>query len=379
MNQSGVYDVAVIGGGLAGLCLAIQCVDDGRSVVLFEKEEYPFHKVCGEYISLESYDFLKRLGVQLDEMQLPQIKTLQLSDAAGNAYKFPLPLGGFGISRYSLDNELYKIAVSKGVLVHTSTKVNEVKFADNTFSIYTNKINVQAKIAAGCFGKRSNLDVKWNRPFVQQKSNALNNYIGIKYHIRYAHDASQISLHNFRNGYCGISKIEDDKSCLCYLTTAQNLRNCNNSIDDLQQQVLYKNHLLKNIFESATFLYQQPLAISQISFNKKSQVEDHVLLLGDAAGMISPLCGNGMSMAIHASKIAFSNMHQCLTNKISREIMEEQFTLAWKKEFSKRLLMGRVVQRFFGGNRSTSLFIKTMHALPWLSKQVIQSTHGKPF
>ena len=29
----------------------------------------------------------------------------------------------------------------------------------------------------GCFGKRSNLDVKWQRDFIKQKPGKLNNYI----------------------------------------------------------------------------------------------------------------------------------------------------------------------------------------------------------
>ena len=379
MSQSKVYDVAIIGGGLAGLCLAIQCADDGRSVILFEKEEYPFHKVCGEYISLESYGFLKRLGVQLEQLNLPFIKTLQLSDVAGGLYKFPLPLGGFGISRYKLDDDLYRIAISKGVNIQTSTKVSDVQFANDTFSLQANNTYAQARVVAGCFGKRSNLDVKWNRPFIQQKRSALSNYVGIKYHIRYDHDPSLISLHNFYNGYCGISKVEEGKGCLCYLTTAQNLRDNNNSIDELQRNVLYKNKYLKQVFEKATFLYHQPLAISQISFRKKSQVQHHVLLLGDAAGMISPLCGNGMSMAMHASKMAFTSLQKFLNRESSRDQMEDQFTREWKKEFSSRLWVGRSVQRFFGGNYSTSLFLKTMDTLPWLAKQVIKSTHGNPF
>jgi flavin-dependent dehydrogenase len=310
MNTKEHYDIAVIGGGLAGLCLAIQCAGDGYSVILFEKEEYPFHKVCGEYISLESRGFLHRLGLQLDSLNLPLIKTLQLSDAAGNLFKFQLPLGGFGVSRYFLDNALYQIALEKGVDVRTRTKVNEVVFEKDLFTVKTSQAIVVSKIAAGCFGKRSNLDIKWNRPFVQKKNNSLNNYIGIKYHIKYSHHSDEISLHNFYNGYCGISKIEDDKSCLCYLTTAANLRASNNSVEEMQKKVLYKNPRLREIFEEAVFIYDQPLAISQISFNRKSQVEDHVLMLGDAAGMISPLCGNGMSMAMHASKIAFNNIRR---------------------------------------------------------------------
>ena len=379
MSENIVYDVAIIGGGLAGLCLAIQCANQNYKVILFEKEQYPFHKVCGEYISLESWNFLQSLGVDLQNLHLPTIKTLQLSTAAGNVYSFDLPLGGFGVSRFFLDNCLYTIAVSKGVEVITDTKVNSVDFSDNEFTVSTSDKTVLAKVAAGCYGKRSNLDVKWERPFTTQKPNALNNYIGIKYHIRFPHDPAHIFLHNFYNGYCGLSKIEDDKSCLCYLTTAENLRSCSNSIKELQKKVLSKNPRLKEIFSAGEFLYDQPLAISQVSFNKKSRVENHVFMLGDAAGMISPLCGNGMSMAMHSSKLAFHCIRDFSSEKISREIMENEYTQLWQKEFKSRLWIGRNVQRFFGGNFSTALFIRTMHSFPAIAQKVIRSTHGNSF
>ncbi len=64
------FECAIVGGGLAGLCLAIQLADRGISVVLFEKNRFPFHKVCGEYISMESWPFLESLGLPLAEMEI---------------------------------------------------------------------------------------------------------------------------------------------------------------------------------------------------------------------------------------------------------------------------------------------------------------------
>ena len=75
-NQSFKYDCAIIGGGLAGLTLSIQLAQKGHQVILFEKNKYPFHKVCGEYISLESWDFLNSLGLPLAELSLPIINTI---------------------------------------------------------------------------------------------------------------------------------------------------------------------------------------------------------------------------------------------------------------------------------------------------------------
>src|SRR6476620_9417636 len=99
-------DVAVIGGGLAGLSLSILLAKKGYSVILFEKEKYPFQKVCGEYISMESHGFLTSLGLNLEQMQLPVIKKLIISSTGGSYLKQDMPTGGFGISRYTLDNAL---------------------------------------------------------------------------------------------------------------------------------------------------------------------------------------------------------------------------------------------------------------------------------
>ncbi|MGI8951255.1 MAG: NAD(P)/FAD-dependent oxidoreductase [Chitinophagaceae bacterium] len=379
MKEIKPYDIAITGGGLAGLSLAILSADAGYNVVLFEKENYPFHKVCGEYISFESWNFLEQLGLPLLELNLPSIKQLNISDIKGNIYNFNLPLGGFGISRYTLDNTLYKIALQKNVTVLTQSKVTDIKFIENKFIVSTSSGNFNAIIAAGSFGKRSNLDIKWNRSFIQKNPNKLNNFIGIKYHVQYPMENNTISLHNFKNGYCGISKIEENKCCLCYLTTADNLKNNNNSVQQMEQNILFKNPHLKKIFTEAISLYDQPLAISQISFSKKSQVENHVLMIGDAAGMITPLCGNGMSMAMHGSKISFENIDDFLQGNITREQMEENYTNQWQQAFERRLQIGRNVQRFFGGNISTTVFFKIMNSFPWLAKKVIASTHGDFF
>lgn len=379
MNSQPSCDIAIIGGGLAGLTFAIQAADAGYRVILFEKETYPFHKVCGEYISMESHDFLERCGVPLDDWSLPGISKLQVSDTKGQLYNFKLPLGGFGVSRYQLDHALYQLALQKGVTVFTGCKVNDVLYSGNEFIIQTNQSEHTARIAAGSFGKRSNLDVKWNRAFASAKPGKINNFIGVKYHIQYPHPADTISLHNFSNGYCGISRVENDTCCLCYLTTAENLRRAGNSIAEMEKQVLAKNSQLKTIFEGATYLYDQPLAISQVSFQQKTQVENHVLMLGDAAGMITPLCGNGMSMAMHAGKIAFENARLYLSGQTNRAGMEKQYEMQWQQQFGTRMRVGRAVQYFFGGSWSTSVFLRTMQAFPKFSGMVIGQTHGKPF
>lgn len=373
------YDIAIIGGGLAGLSLSLLMRKKGYTVILFEKEAYPFHKVCGEYISLESWDFLSSLGIPLTKMGLPLIKKLQVSSPDGTLLQTELDLGGFGISRYKLDHALKQLAEAAGVWIFENCKVEQATWTGDHFNIQTSIGNFIAAVCCGSYGKRSNLDVKWKRPFTQKNAGRLTNYIGIKYHIHTIHPQDTIALHNFDHGYCGISKIEDERYCLCYLTTADNLKRSGNSIAAMEKDILSQNPHLAKIFKESKPLYDAPLSISQVSFNKKSQVEDHIILLGDAAGMITPLCGNGMSMALRSANIASGCIHAFMQHDIGREAMEKKYARSWQKTFGKRLWFGRMIQSFFGKKRASDRFISLLKKFPSLTNWLIRQTHGKPF
>lgn len=370
------YDVILIGGGLAGLASAILLGREGYRVLLFEKEVYPFHKVCGEYISLEIVEFLHALGVPLKDWNLPVIDTLELSSPNGNKLSQKLPLGGIGVSRFRLDFALMELAKCNNVEVCDGTKVDQVQFINDVFIVSAGEISVTAKVCCGAFGKRSNLDLKWKRDFIQQKPGVLNNFIGIKYHAKLNHSRNLIALHNFAGGYCGISPVENNSSCICYLTNAANLRRHGNSIEQMEKNVLSVNPHLKRIFNEAEIIYEKPLVISQISFEKKEQVYDHILLLGDAAGLITPLCGNGMSMALKASSIAMESITAFLKGTINRSAMEENYAHTWKSAFARRLLAGRMIQGMFARQWLTNSMVCLLRPFPVLTQTIIRQTHG---
>lgn len=374
-----MYDAAIIGGGLAGLALAIQLAKENYHVILMEKEAYPFHRVCGEYISFECWNFLESIGYPLSDMDLPVIKQLLVSAPNGNTLTHALPLGGFGISRYKIDAELAQIARDCGATIKENEKVSDVVFDGHFFTVQAASAKVKAKCVVASFGKRSNLDVKWKRPFALKRPGKLNNFIGVKYHVKLDTPAELIVLHNFADGYCGMSQVENNTQCLCYLTTAGNLKRSGNSIRAMEQNILYKNPLLKQLFSNAVFVREEPVTIAQVAFTQKKQVADHVLMVGDAAGLITPLCGNGMSMALHASKIAAVTITNFLQGKISRQQMEADYCLQWHNLFAKRLRTGRFIQRMFGRPWLTNVFIAILKRFPKIVAYLIRQTHGEPF
>jgi flavin-dependent dehydrogenase len=379
MSAHITYDAAIIGGGLAGLTLAIQLQQQGLQTILFEKENYPFHKVCGEYISMESWPFLERLGIPLQTMQLPRINELLVSAPSGNYLTQPLHQGGFGISRFTLDNLLYKKALSIGVSVKCNTRVTDVCEKEHIHELKTTQEVYDAKLVFGTWGKRANLDVKLNRSFIQPTQRKLNDFIGVKYHIEIDEPENRIALHNFENGYCGISRIENNQFCLCYLTTATQLKKRNGDIRQMEEEVLYKNPFLKLIFKRTRFLYDKPLVISQISFEKKSSHAGNLLFAGDAAGLITPLCGNGMSMAMHASHILAGLVKQYKQPNNNIKDLTAAYHEAWNREFAGRLKAGRFIQGLFGNPLLTNLTISALKPMPFVTQWLIGKTHGKPF
>jgi flavin-dependent dehydrogenase len=147
----------------------------------------------------------------------------------------------------------------------------------------------------------------------------------------------------------------------------------------MQESVLFQNPHLKQIFKTSEVLQEFPVTISQISFSQKPKVENGVLMLGDSAGMITPLCGNGMSIALHTAKIASTLGAQFLQGELTQNSLEKTYQEQWSKHFASRLWTGRLLQSFFGSKGLSNFFVSTFLRAPFLAGPVIRQTHGEPF
>jgi flavin-dependent dehydrogenase len=371
-------DVIIVGGGLAGLFNAILLNRAGLQVTVIERKTYPFHRVCGEYISNEVIPFLSGLDIDLNQLDVARINRLQVTAVSGTVLSKKLDLGGFGLSRYTFDHYLYKKAIAEGVNFLQGTRVEDIIFKDEQFEVTVPGKVLTAPLVIGSFGKRSNLDQKLKRDFFYKRSP----YLAVKFHIRANFPDDVIQLNNYKNGYCGVSKIEADRYCMCYLAHRDDLRKYGN-LHELEQNIICKNTHLKKLFDTAQFLLDKPEVINEISFEKKQPVESHVLMSGDTAGMIAPLCGNGMTMAIHSAKILSATILQYYRpndfDPRKRSLIEQAYTVEWEGKFARRLWIGRQLQRLFGANTITTLSLKTLNALPPLADYLISKTHGQPF
>ncbi|MEP1085292.1 MAG: NAD(P)/FAD-dependent oxidoreductase, partial [Algoriphagus sp.] len=347
------YSTIVIGGGLAGLISTYLLAKSGHQVLLIEKKAYPFHRVCGEYLSNEVLDFLTRENLLPPDYAFPQVTKFVFSDTTGKSVSTPLDLGGFGISRYVLDEHLFQRVLEKGGEVKSGVQVESVDFDENSQVFHLEVAGgdtYQSDYVIGAFGKRSKLDKVLKRSFIQKRSP----YIGVKYHIKTDFDSSSVALHNFDGGYCGLNAIEDGKVNLCYLGDRDQLR-AYGSIQALEKEVLWKNPNLRHYFLDSDFLFEKPEVINEVNFERKNPVENHILMAGDSAGLITPLCGNGMAMAIQSGKLAAEAI---LSGKERAEV-EALYETSWNSFFKQRLWLGRTIQRLFGTTKA-SIFARRL-------------------
>jgi flavin-dependent dehydrogenase len=372
MNSIVKYDIIIIGGGLAGLIAALHLsTNKNLKIALFEKNKYPHHKVCGEYISNEVIPYLKRLEIDPFEKGSVAISEFEISTHRGKKINSPLPMGGFGISRYTLDNYLFQ-SIKEKVSVYFN-KVEEITFKSEVFTIKTtDKLVYTASYVIGAFGKRSLLDTFLKRKFIQKKSP----WLAVKSHYRYNQPNQVVSLHNFEGGYCGISKVENNRVNVCYLTTFKSFKKIGD-IDTFQKEIMCKNPNLKHFFDNATTIFDKPLSISQISFEQKNAVEAHIFMVGDSAGLIHPLCGNGMAMAIHSAKLCSETLLKVFEDSsFDRLKAEKEYQLIWNKTFSKRVQTGRFIQKILLNPIAANIGFKLAKLFPSILPQIIKKTHG---
>jgi flavin-dependent dehydrogenase len=371
MDSSERFDMVIVGGGLAGLTAANHLSNSGLRIVLIEKYEYPHHKVCGEYVSNEVMPYLKSLGLDPFKKGAVAISNFEISTKDGEKVTARLPLGGIGISRYALDLLLFD-AVKEKVTVVFGT-VETVEFENNHFSVRTiERETYKGDFVLGAFGKRSLVDTTMKRAFMQQKSP----WLAVKAHYNYDFPSDTVALHNFEGGYCGLSQIETGAVNACYLTTYKSFKRIGH-IESFQKEILSQNPHLNTFFDTAVLLFENPLTISQISFEKKQPVEEHIFMIGDSAGLIHPLCGNGMAIAIHSAKLFCELFLKALAEpQLDREVLEQAYRISWEETFTKRLQMGRRIQNLLLHPATANLGLKIVQTFPSLIPKIIKKTHG---
>ena len=361
MNSApSTYDVAVIGGGPAGCSAAIALAGRGLRVVVVEAKPYPHDKLCGEFLSPECARLLDALGAGAAVRALDPalIDTACLTAPDGTAWETRLPGTAWGVTRHALDDALAARARAVGVEMHTGCSVIDVLGTLETgYTLHTRTRGgrvgeVTARAVIGAHGKRAALDAALGRGFLRRPQP----FVALKAHFRGPALPGRIELHGFDGGYCGLSEFEPRAGeqgrlvNVCFLVRAETfIAGADGAVGPERvraflAQMRAGNPRLEAWLARAEMVSGRWLSIAQVPFVGKQPVEAGVLMAGDAAGLIAPLAGDGIAMALRAGPLAAEFAGDCLDNRTSAETARQGYARAWRREFGPRLRLARALQ-----------------------------------
>lgn len=372
------YDAIVIGGGLAGCSAALQLARDNHEVLLLEKSSYPRHKLCGEFLSPEAQSSLRRLGV-LNRVQgqgAASIRSARLTGPNGTETTHPLPGTALGLSRYRLDALLFHHACENGVDGHAGTRVTEVDGSNERgFSVKAGGQMFEGRLVLGAYGRRSVLDRTLSRPFLDESSP----YVAFKSHYTgppSALPSHHIELHATTEGYCGVGPIEEGRACICWIGTTEALNQAGGRPATMLRDILQKNPSLDDRLRPLTRVHEDFEAVSQVPLMSKDLFANDVCMIGDAAGMIAPLCGDGMAMALASADLVAPLASEVLGDRRSFSSFRSAYTRTWKNSFARRMRIGRWVHASAFRPAATTAVLLACRFFPPLGRWLIRATRN---
>ncbi len=371
------YDVIVIGGGLAGCSAATQLAERGHDVVLLEKDTYPRHKLCGEFLSPEAQASLDRLGVlaAVRDAGARSIEHARLTGPSGPVVEQSLPDSALGLSRYRLDALLFRRACQVGVEGRTDTKVTGVEGSlEEGFSVRAGDRSFDGRIVLGAYGRRGVLDRTLERPFLQQDTP----YVAFKAHYAGVptSDPGTIEVHAAPGGYCGVGPVEEERVNVCWIGRIDALKAAGGTPDAMLTALRRENPRLDDRLTPLSRVSDRFEAVSQVPLMAKEQFVNDVCMIGDAAGMIAPLCGDGMAMALDAADLVVPLADDVLSGHRSPETFREAYQPHWHAQFGTRLRLGRWIHAAAFRPFVATALLHTCRMAPPLTRWLIRATRG---
>lgn len=371
-----IYDAAVIGGGLAGLSAAITLAQQGGRILLLEARTYPYHRVCGEFLSPACYHYLHRLGVlaAITALKPASISQARVTAGQGDTWNTTLPGAGIGISRYALDALLADQARAQGVYLQEKTGVTVVEGdLQAGFRLRARCAGqeqmFQARAVIAAHGKRSRLDHTLGRPFTSRQYP----FMGIKSHFEGPSLSRRVELHTFNGGYCGLSEVENGLTNVCLLVRQDVFQDAG-SIDAFVTWMRRQNPFLDHWFTRAQPVRPEWQTVSQLAFCRKSVVEADMLMTGDAAGLIAPLAGDGMEMALQSGQMAAEAVHHFLDGKWTGQMLTQRYSAAWRQNFAARLRLAQWLQSVILRPALVGPGLRLLNHLPALGEFIVSHT-----
>ncbi len=320
-------DLVVIGGGPAGTSAAITAARNGLRVLLLERGRFPRHKVCGEFVSAEALGLLSELldsGLGVVSANAVRISRARcfIDDRLLDAQLDP---AAASIARFDLDRALWDSAAASGVETKQQVVVKDVSGGE-PFLVTTSAGQLEARAIVNASGRWSNLSAP------VANGNGSPKWIGLKAHFAELAPAMSVDLYFFEGGYCGVQPVNQGPELL-----PSRINVCAMARADVART-------LADVFQRNPALCQRaaqwqalmdPIRVAPLAFGKPQPVQNHMLMVGDAAGFVDPFIGDGISLALRSGALAAKCLLPFLRGTVSLEEATHGYADQYERQFAR--------------------------------------------
>jgi menaquinone-9 beta-reductase len=325
--------VIVVGAGPAGSAAAHYLAIAGYDVILIDKCKFPRDKICGDFVSPVSQIELARLGVT----RTPEFKSANRIRKAAvflDGTKLVsrvvpeiqgLPRCGRVVPRVILDKLILDSACKEGAVFLEGSKAVCMRAKRRVVELdaegIDGKITLKTRLLIGADGSNSTIA----RIIRGQPPSTADRIIAIRgYFEDVEGPTNQADLHFNKEsfpGYCWLFPIGKKQANIGVGMVLDTIPS-GNRLKELLNHLISSNEALGRRLKNAKLIGQiggWPLTTYNPS---QPLVDNRVMLVGDAAGLVNPLNGEGIQYALlsgrWASEVAISSL---IANDLSKEAL----------------------------------------------------------
>lgn len=372
-------DIIIIGAGLAGSSLAHALARGGWDVLLLERDTFPRHKVCGEFLSPESQGTLQALGLREAVAALgpTPMREALLTSQRGRALRVALPGVAWGVSRFALDQALAQAAAGAGAELRCGVSAQAIEpMPDGTCAVMVRTgqeaERVAARSAVVACGRHPARGLR-ARPLRPVERTA----VGVKCHVAGIAPAPEVELYLFDGGYVGLAPVEGGRVNLCMLASRAALRRAGGDPRALVEAVAVWNGALGRRLAGGSVIADTLTAVAPVDTGDTPAPWHGAARLGDAAVMIPPLCGDGQAMALRSAELSAPLAHAALRGELAPAQWEAAWRQAWRAEFMPRVRAARWLQAALVAPGMAELAISAGALVPPLARAMVHATRGR--
>ena len=365
-------DVLIVGGGPSGSVCAYYLAKAGKKVILIDSANFPRDKICGDFVSPIGLNELKKIGIwEFDGFEKTNLifgATVFINGKPLISKSLPNIKGltnyGRVIPRVILDNWIVEAARKQGAEIVTPCKLKHYSVNENGVAITCeqdgNEQHFIAKMLIGADGSNS----KVARILNGNKLKPENKIVAVRAYFENL-DCKSTQAELFFSSKCfpGYYWFFPTSATTANVGIGMMLENFPKEekklqtllLDMIENDLAFKAKIGKGKIVNRIVGF--PLSI----YNPKATiVKDRILLIGDAAGLVNSINGEGMQYAMQSGRWAAESIITCLSlNNLSEKSLKI-FETKVRREIGFDMSVANIVMQFIRNRNLNPLWLKLL-------------------